>query len=156
MYSDFLTGETSPLWALAVAIQLVSLRTSAGPQWQPGSLALRCNFWLLTLHTGFACSWCWDGTYNLTHARQELCHKATAIIIFISVLMRGRVLHLRLQFKVQKLNSLSQVKALRLSRTQVPRLYILCSSANPPAFQLHGSGLPRRSWHSAPLGTASS
>lgn len=52
VYSDFLTGETSPLWALAVAIQLVSLRTSDGPQWQPGSLALRCNFWLLTLHTG--------------------------------------------------------------------------------------------------------
>lgn len=62
VYSDFLTGETSPLWALAVAIQLVSLRTSDGPQWQPGSLALRCNFWLLTLHTGFACSWCWYGT----------------------------------------------------------------------------------------------
>lgn len=153
MYSDFLTGETSPLWALAVAIQLVSLRTSAGPQWQPGSLALRCNFWLLTLHTGFACSWCWDGTYNLTHARQELCHKATAIIIFISVLMRGRssISDCNSRFR----NSTPCPRS-RLSRTQVPRLYILCSSANPPAFQLHGSGLPRRSWHSAPLGTASS
>lgn len=35
VYSDFLTGEKSPLWALAVAIQLVSL----GPVLDPsGSL----------------------------------------------------------------------------------------------------------------------
>lgn len=48
-----------------------------------------------------------------------------------------RVFHLTMQFKVQKL-----VKELRLSRTQVPRPHILCSSANPPASQLYSSGLP--------------